>query len=67
MAARSTRRKIRDHGDKILQDLFRVTEHLKLMDDLAEGKSTYINANMVRIVLMLEGVFEVMENFIDGL
>ena len=67
MAGRTTRRKIKDQGDKIMQDLTRVLEHLKFLSDLANEQSGYIKENLPGIVLMTEGFTEVMENFIGGL
>ena len=67
MAQRTTRRKIKDQGGKILQDFARILEHLKFMDDLASGQSDYINENMPQLYCMIEGCMHVSENFINGL
>lgn len=67
MAARTTRRKIQDQGVKVAQDFARIIDHLKFLDDLADGQSEYINNNLPQLVLMIEGCKHVTEGFLDGL
>jgi len=67
MASRSTRRKIMDHGDRIDEDFNRILAHLKAVDDLAEGRSSYIHDHLQRIVAMVVGTQLVVRNFTDGL
>jgi len=67
MAARTTRRKIQDQGIKVAQDFARIIDHLKFLDDLAEGQSEYINNNLPQLFCMIEGCMHVTEKFIDGL
>lgn len=67
MAARTTRRKIKDQGIKVSRDFARIIDHLKFLDDLAGGQSEYINNNLPQLVCMIEGCMYVTENFLDGL
>lgn len=67
MAARTTRRKIKDVAGRINADLINVLEHMKYLSELADEQSEYINENLPGLVLMIQGTAEVMERFTNGL
>lgn len=54
MAKRSTRNKIRFQAKKVIDKLEGCMEHLKRLDDLAEGESEIIDKNLPTIVMAFE-------------
>jgi len=67
MASRSTRNKVRWQAKKILDNINRIYEHLKYIDELAQGQSEYINENLPRLVKLFDGVESIITQFYEGL
>ena len=67
MASRSTRNKLRWQVEKAIGHMDRATEHLAIVDIKAEGQSAYIEKHMALLVVMIEGVKEVLQDFRNGL
>lgn len=58
MANRSTRNKLRWQAQKTAESLDRALEHLKYLDELAAGQSSYVNESLP---LLVTGVTKVQE------
>lgn len=67
MAARSTRRKIKDHGERIIGCLHEVIGHLRSMEELANGGSEYIDSYIPVLVQSVVYLEDIMVKFAQGL
>lgn len=67
MAGRKTRTKIRFQADKALADLDRCVEHLAKMEIIADERSPYINENLPKVIMVLEGARQILQQFKEGL
>ena len=54
MAKRSTRNKLKWQGDKAINQVERLQQHLKNIDDLAAGASEMVNKSLPGLVEMSE-------------
>jgi len=67
MTSRSTRNKLKHQGDKLITSFNRQFEHLKLMQELSEGESPYIETYVPIITQALEYVRKSCIDFREGL
>jgi len=67
MTARSTRNKMKWQAEMIMRDLVKVQRHLKLIDDLAEGNSEYIEKHLPNITTLVEYMAKIVKTFREGL
>lgn len=67
MASRSTRNKIRWQSDKAITNVVKIQDHLKYIDELAQGKSEYITTYLPSLVSAMEMAKKVLEKFREGL
>lgn len=67
MASRSTRNKVRWQVDKAIRDAEKIIEHLAYVDQLAGGKSPYIDKMLPTMVILADTHLEVLLKFRSGL
>jgi hypothetical protein len=67
MAARSTRVKIKDQGNKLQTAIRKLYEHLQYLDMLADGRSEHITMYLPMLVMAIKALEEVFDTFIEGL
>lgn len=67
MATRSTRNKLKHQGDKLITSFNRQFEHLKLLQELSEGESLYIETYVPIITEALEHIRQTCVTFREGL
>ena len=67
MAQRSTRNKLRWQAKKCIDQLDRIMNHLKVIDEMAQGESKYITETAPRLVVIIQAVRVTFVNFRDGL
>ena len=60
---RSDRNKVRFNVEQAINDLERAEEHLARLDIIADGRSTFIDEQLPRLVLLLDGVKQVLVKF----
>jgi len=63
LTARSTRNKIRWQAHKMIEKVDGMMEHLRYMDELAEGRSEVIEKHTPIIVTFLEELKKYLERF----
>jgi hypothetical protein len=63
MAGRSTRTKIRFQADKAIADLREALEHLGKLDAIQAGRSDWINDTLPQIVMCIEGLIEMINEW----
>jgi len=67
MTSRPTRNKLRHQAQKIVDSLVKCQGHLQFIDDLAEGRSGYINDNLPTLTFLLEEMIKTAKVFREGL
>lgn len=67
MSNRSTRNKLRWQMTMVLNDLEKIMNHFKLLDDLADDRSPYIRAYLPLLVQGFEKLKESCITFREGL
>jgi len=67
MAERSTRNKIRWQAQKAIEKAEKVIEHLRYLDELAQGQSEYINHSLPPVVYLADGFVNILKRFREGL
>lgn len=67
MTARSTRNKLRWQVERAVGCIDRSVEHLARLDAIAEEQSDYINKQMPALIVMMDGVKDVLNRFREGL
>jgi len=67
MSSRSSRNKIRFQGKSALFDLKAAQTHLVQLGALADDRSPYIDDNLPTIMVTLESVITVLDQFTEGL
>lgn len=67
MTHRSTRNKLRFQVQRVQVCLDRIEEHWKLLDEIAEGKSEYVNDMLPLLVAAIEEYREACKSFRSGL
>jgi hypothetical protein len=67
MASRSTRNKLRHQAERAAASCEKIQEHLRYLDDLANGQSQYINENLPSLVLITDNLQQLLLQFREGL
>ena len=67
MTAQSTRKRLRQQGDRASDCIDRAQEHLLKLDAYANQKSAYINDNLSQVVAVLDMAKTVLSKFNEGL
>ena len=67
MTARSTRNKMKWQCEMMMKNLTRCQGHLKLLSDLSEGESEYINNTIASLVTLTEMLYQTVKTFRGGL
>jgi len=67
VTSRSIRNKLRWQAEKIESNLLKAQGHLQFIDDLAEGKSNYIDDNLPVLTIFLEEMIKTIRAFRQGL
>ena len=67
MAKRSTRNKIKWQGRKAVETLSYCLQHLQYMQELADGRSEYINENLPLVLSAFDSFKDVLQAFRQGL
>ncbi len=67
MTSRTIRNKLRYQAVMIQKDLVKCQGHLQLIDELAEGRSNYINEQLPTLTFLLEEIIKTIRLFREGL
>ena len=67
MAQRTTRNKLRWQAEMAQSKVINALEHLRYLDELADGQSKYINDNLPLMVTPLTIYIQILEKFREGL
>lgn len=67
MAQRTTRNRLRYQLSKAVHDCDRIQEHLRTVDEIASGDSTYINKYLPDLVALVSHMQKVLDRFRDCL
>ena len=67
MAKRSTRNKLKWQGDQGIKKVTQLQQHLKNIDDLAQGRSEMVNRSLPGLVEMSELLLDTLKTFREAL
>ena len=67
MTARSTRNKMKWQTEKVMSHLDKCQGHLKLLSDLSQGQSEYIEKHIADLVTSIELMKAIVKSFREGL
>ena len=67
MTARSTRNKMKWQCEKIMSNLDKCQGHFKLLTDLSQGESLYIEKHIANLVALFEMARQTVKTFREGL
>jgi len=67
MTARSTRNKMKWQTEKVMSHLDKCQGHFKLLSDLSEGQSRYVEKHLPLLVALFEDLRQTIKTFREGL
>lgn len=67
MAARTTRSKIKHQAHQINMHIKKIYEHLKFMEELASGRSDYIESKLPIMTVLTKQYEDVLQKFFQDL
>lgn len=67
MTVYGTRKRLRFQAKAAFKAILKAEEHLAKLDAFAEDQSPYINEQLPKIMVMMDGVKQVLTQFRDGL
>lgn len=66
MAQRSTRNKIKYNVNECINKLESCQKNMMIIDDLAGGQSDYLEKYIAQIVMLFDGLYNLLVNFRKG-